>query len=46
LNVTVPANTGSGDQALQASVNGIQTPLGTLVTVQQDSPLRNRSDTG
>jgi uncharacterized protein (TIGR03437 family) len=34
LNLTVPANTGSGDLALQATVNGIQTPLGPVVTVQ------------
>jgi uncharacterized protein (TIGR03437 family) len=34
LNVTVPTNTGSGDQALQATVNGVQTPLGPVVTVQ------------
>jgi uncharacterized protein (TIGR03437 family) len=34
LNLTVPNNTGSGDQALQASVNGAQTPAGTVVTVQ------------
>jgi len=34
LNVTVPASTGSGDQALQATVNGAQTPVGPVVTVQ------------
>ena len=34
LNLTVPANTGSGDQALQATVNGVQTPPGPVVTVQ------------
>jgi uncharacterized protein (TIGR03437 family) len=34
LNVTVPANTGSGDQALQATVNGVQTTPGPVVTVQ------------
>jgi uncharacterized protein (TIGR03437 family) len=34
LNLTVPANTGSGDLALQATVNGIQTPPGPVVTVQ------------
>ena len=34
LNLTVPANTGSGDQALQATVNGIRTPPGPVVTVQ------------
>jgi uncharacterized protein (TIGR03437 family) len=34
LNLTVPANTGTGDLALHATVNGIQTPLGPVVTVQ------------
>jgi uncharacterized protein (TIGR03437 family) len=34
LNVTIPANTGGGDQALQATVNGVQTPPGPVVTVQ------------
>ena len=34
FNLTVPANTGSGDQALQAIVNGARTPLGPVVTVQ------------
>jgi uncharacterized protein (TIGR03437 family) len=34
LNVTVPTNTGSGDQALLATVNGVQTPPGPVVTVQ------------
>jgi uncharacterized protein (TIGR03437 family) len=33
LNVTIPANTGSGDQALQAAVNGVQTSHGPVVTV-------------
>lgn len=33
LNLTVP-NTASGDQPLQAAVNGVQTPLGPVVTVQ------------
>ena len=33
LNVTVPPNTGSGELALQATVNGIQTLLGPVVTV-------------
>ncbi len=34
INVTVPANTGSGDQALEATVNGVQTPPGAVVAVQ------------
>jgi len=34
FNLTVPPNTGNGDQALQASVNGVQTPSGPVVTVQ------------
>jgi len=34
INVTIPANAGSGDQPLQATVNGVQTPLGPVVTVQ------------
>jgi uncharacterized protein (TIGR03437 family) len=34
FNLTVPANTGSGDQPVHATVNGIQTPLGPVVTVQ------------
>jgi uncharacterized protein (TIGR03437 family) len=40
VNLTVPANTGSGDQQVQATINGnpfspsIQTPLGAVVTVQ------------
>lgn len=34
FNLTVPANTGSGDQALQAVVNGVKTPAGPVVTVQ------------
>jgi uncharacterized protein (TIGR03437 family) len=33
LNVTVPA-VPSGDQPVQATVNGIQTPAGSVVTVQ------------
>jgi uncharacterized protein (TIGR03437 family) len=33
FNVTVP-NTGSGDQALQAAINGVQTPPGPVVTLQ------------
>lgn len=34
INLTVPSNTGSGDQPLQATVNGVQTPIGPVVTVQ------------
>lgn len=34
LNVTVPAGPGSGDEAIQATVNGIQTQQGAVVTVQ------------
>jgi uncharacterized protein (TIGR03437 family) len=34
INLVVPQNTGTGDQPIQASVNGIQTPAGSVVTVQ------------
>ena len=34
FNLTVPPNAVSGDQTLQASVNGVQTPAGPVVTVQ------------
>jgi uncharacterized protein (TIGR03437 family) len=34
INLIVPPNTGSGDQPLQATVNGVQTPVGPVVTVQ------------
>jgi uncharacterized protein (TIGR03437 family) len=34
FNLTVPPNTGSGDQPLQATVNGVQSPAGPVVTVQ------------
>jgi uncharacterized protein (TIGR03437 family) len=34
INLTVPAGTGSGDQALAATVNGVQTPPGPVVSVQ------------
>lgn len=34
LNVTLPATTASGDQAVKATVNGVQTPLGPVVTVK------------
>jgi len=34
FNLTVPPNTGEGDQPLQATVSGIQTPPGPVVTVQ------------
>jgi uncharacterized protein (TIGR03437 family) len=33
INVTVPV-TGAGDQPIQASVNGVQTPAGPVVSVQ------------
>jgi uncharacterized protein (TIGR03437 family) len=34
LNLTVPAGLGTGDVALQASVGGIQTPSGVVISVQ------------
>ena len=34
FNLTVPPNTGSGDQSLLATVNGVQSPAGPVVTVQ------------
>jgi uncharacterized protein (TIGR03437 family) len=34
INLTVPQGTGSGDQALVATVNGVQTPLSPVVSVQ------------
>ncbi len=34
INLTVPQGTGSGDQALAATVNGVQTPTGPVVAVQ------------
>jgi uncharacterized protein (TIGR03437 family) len=34
INLTVPSNTGSGDQSLQATVNGVHTRTGPVVTVQ------------
>lgn len=34
VNVTIPANVPTGDLALQAIVNGVQTPTGVVVTVQ------------
>jgi uncharacterized protein (TIGR03437 family) len=34
FNLTVPPSTGQGDQPLQATVNGIQTPGGPVVAVQ------------
>jgi len=34
LNLTVPAGTGSGDQPIQAIVNGVPTPSGPVVTVR------------
>jgi uncharacterized protein (TIGR03437 family) len=34
FNMTVPPKTAGGDQAVQATVNGVQTPVGPVVTVQ------------
>jgi len=34
LNLTVPPGTGEGDQPVRATVSGIQTPVGPVVTVQ------------
>jgi len=34
INLTVPQNAGTGDQPIQASVNGIKTPAGPVVTLQ------------
>jgi uncharacterized protein (TIGR03437 family) len=34
INVTVPQNAAAGDQPLLATVNGVQTPAGVVVTVQ------------
>jgi uncharacterized protein (TIGR03437 family) len=34
FNLTVPPGTGSGDQPLQATVNGVPTPTGVVVSVQ------------
>jgi uncharacterized protein (TIGR03437 family) len=34
INLTVPAGAGSGDQALVATVNGVKTPAGPVVTLQ------------
>jgi uncharacterized protein (TIGR03437 family) len=34
INLIVPPNIGSGEQPLQATVNGIQTPVGPILTVQ------------
>jgi uncharacterized protein (TIGR03437 family) len=34
INLIVPPGTGSGDQGLQATVNGVQTPPGPVVSVQ------------
>jgi uncharacterized protein (TIGR03437 family) len=34
FNLTVPPGTGSGDQTLQATVNGVQTSPGPVVSVQ------------
>jgi uncharacterized protein (TIGR03437 family) len=34
INLTIPPNTGNGDEPVQATVSGIQTPVGPVVTVQ------------
>ena len=34
VNLTVPAGTGSGDRAIMATVGGVQTPAGPVVSVQ------------
>ena len=34
FNLIVPQNTGSGDQTLQAAVNGVQTPPGPVLAIQ------------
>ena len=34
INLIVPPGTGSGDQTLKGTVNGVQTPPGPVVTVQ------------
>ncbi len=34
INVTVPAGVGTGDVAIHATINGVQTPSGPVVTVQ------------
>jgi uncharacterized protein (TIGR03437 family) len=34
FNLTVPKNAGSGDQVVQATVNGVTTPVGPVVTIQ------------
>lgn len=34
INLTIPPNTGEGDQPIRATVSGIQTPVGPVVTVQ------------
>lgn len=34
INITIPANAASGDNALTAIVNGVQSPTGIYVTVQ------------
>jgi trimeric autotransporter adhesin len=34
INLTVPPNTGNGDEPVQATVSGIKTPVGPVVTVQ------------
>jgi uncharacterized protein (TIGR03437 family) len=34
INLTVPAGLGAGDVALQASVGGVQTPSGVVISLQ------------
>jgi len=34
INLTVPPNTGNGDEPVQATFSGIKTPPGPVVTVQ------------
>jgi len=34
INLTVPPGTASGDQPIQININGVQTPAGTVVSVQ------------
>jgi len=38
INVTVPQNAAAGDQPLLATVNGVQTPAGVVVTVPNCEP--------
>jgi uncharacterized protein (TIGR03437 family) len=34
INVTVPAGLGTGDKSLQASVGGVQTPSGVVISLR------------